>query len=278
MHRPQISLYAATALAMVLQTTIAVSLDDFTPRATNLPTACETIYSSTIDDCKPSDFATSGSCSTSCIAALEALTVKVKAQCSSVDGDNILTAMLAGEGTLQICSNADTSLSASSSTAASSKTSSSASSTTQKTETPVIGAGTMVLSQAAVSTSGLLIDTSSVTGTAVSSRSQSAATTSLAHAAEAQITTSSTTLAVVTVTASSVIAANTSAGVLFDDASATATGSASKTASSSASSATSSSDTEGGSPMDVSGSARLHTSTVAVAASLLAVVIGALLL
>lgn len=85
----------------------AVSLSAWTPRAENLPPACEAIYTAPIPGCTVKDF-TSRTCSQSCLQALEALVEPVKHACAGmgVGGRNLIVAFLANVGPQEICPNA----------------------------------------------------------------------------------------------------------------------------------------------------------------------------
>ena len=97
------------ALPLLLTTSAyAVSLHDFPPRASDLPSACNTIYQSTISGCSPSDFTSGNGCSSGCIAALQALTPEISDACSSTDAvsGTVLNAFLHNDGPAAICPNA----------------------------------------------------------------------------------------------------------------------------------------------------------------------------
>ncbi|GAB7339574.1 hypothetical protein MBLNU457_6178t1 [Dothideomycetes sp. NU457] len=91
--------------SLALETALAVSLNDFTPRVSNLPSACESIYTSQISGCQPSDFSGSG-CSQSCINAFNRLQPAISSACQGVTGQNVLVAFMAGSGTKNLCPNA----------------------------------------------------------------------------------------------------------------------------------------------------------------------------
>ncbi|KAF2225824.1 hypothetical protein BDZ85DRAFT_72154 [Elsinoe ampelina] len=92
-------------LSTLLPSALAVSLADFAPRASNLPSACQSIYTSSISMCQPSDFEKQ-KCSKDCVNALNALRASVSKACKGVSGHNILAALMAGRGTQDLCPNA----------------------------------------------------------------------------------------------------------------------------------------------------------------------------
>ncbi|TKX22051.1 hypothetical protein C1H76_5684 [Elsinoe australis] len=93
-------------LGAFLPSALAVSLADFAPRASNLPSACQSVYTSSITMCQPSDFE-QRKCSKNCVNALNALRASVNKACTGISGHNILAAMMAGRGTQDLCPNAD---------------------------------------------------------------------------------------------------------------------------------------------------------------------------
>ncbi|KAF4551296.1 Protein kinase domain-containing protein 33 [Elsinoe fawcettii] len=92
-------------LSTLLPSALAVSLADFAPRASNLPSPCQSLYSSSIPMCQPTDFQTQ-KCSKDCVNALNALRTSVSKACKGVTGHNILAALMAGRGTQDLCPNA----------------------------------------------------------------------------------------------------------------------------------------------------------------------------
>ena len=263
MHQRRLNLLSAAATVLVLlRVADATSLGDFTPRASNLPPACETLYKSSIDDCLPSDFM-GGKCSSTCIAALESLTTSVKTACAKgITGDNILNAMLKDQGVSRICYNAQTKDTAASVTPASTL------STTIPSKSPVIGAGTMILGSASVSSSGLLVDTSSAIPTSTPVRASTASPTDLQSS---ETMTMLTTMTMQPVAASSAAASGSdvgsNVGILHDAITGTATASAVIESSTTSSSkhAQQTEDGGGGSPFDAtSSSVRLTSSLLAL--------------
>lgn len=211
-------MFSAAVIALTMQTAAAVTLDDFTPRATDLTTACETIYTSDIDGCESSDF-TSGECSSSCVSALNSMTVSVQQDCTGeIAGDNIIVAMLNGEGVLRICPNAASGGVVAS--VSSSSSSSPSSTTAQSVDATSIGSAVMVLSSVATSTSGILVDTSQPSATTTPGRRKTTAsvtssTTSGAVSDGILVATSKATSTTSSKTSSA--SSVTTSGTLFDD-------------------------------------------------------------
>ncbi|KAF2723639.1 hypothetical protein K431DRAFT_282733 [Polychaeton citri CBS 116435] len=103
--------YSVSALVLALPAfTYAVSLNDFPPRLTDLPSACKSVYTQQIDGCGPSDFG-GGPCSTACVHGLDDLTRPILRNCQGVSGQNIIAAFLAGDGPTSVCTNANAVLS-----------------------------------------------------------------------------------------------------------------------------------------------------------------------
>lgn len=99
---------SAALLALLPALGNAVSLSDMTPRASNLPSACNKIYTSQISGCGVSDFTTQ-SCSDTCVEALQAMVGPIKQACGGqgLSGSNLIVAFLANVGPQQICPNAE---------------------------------------------------------------------------------------------------------------------------------------------------------------------------
>ncbi|KAK4630861.1 hypothetical protein CLAFUW4_03165 [Fulvia fulva] len=121
------------ALLALPATVLAVSLADFKPRVSDLPSKCQTVYTETIDGCSPTDF-TASTCSTGCVKALQALVADVKSACGNEDisGENVIAAFLNNAGPQGLCTNANAVLGSGSTTtspASSSKPSPSSSAT-----------------------------------------------------------------------------------------------------------------------------------------------------
>ncbi|PNS19270.1 Structural maintenance of chromosomes protein 4 [Sphaceloma murrayae] len=91
-------------LLPLLPSALAVSLADFAPRASSLPSACQSVYTANIPMCQPSDFE-KRKCSKDCVNALNALRASVSKACRGVTGQNILAALMAGRGTQDLCPN-----------------------------------------------------------------------------------------------------------------------------------------------------------------------------
>ncbi|GAM90589.1 hypothetical protein ANO11243_086340 [Dothideomycetidae sp. 11243] len=186
--------------SLALPSAFAVSLADFTPRATNLPSSCEAVYTANIPGCQASDFG-SGGCSTDCINALNSIVPSVQQACSSVSGGNIIAAVLAGKATQILChlpdsSSMTTSVASSSqapssssasqastsdtpSTSVSSISSSSSSSSSSSTpSTTVIVATNTVIPQASLTGTGIVVDTSTPPAVASATQSHNPATQS----------------------------------------------------------------------------------------------------
>ncbi|TKA61170.1 hypothetical protein B0A55_12029, partial [Friedmanniomyces simplex] len=127
------SSYAPLALLALPTATLAVSLIDFPPRVSGLPSSCQSLYTQSISACQPSDFTTK-TCSLVCINALQAMTGNIKSACSDTNavGQSVLLAFLNDNGPEAICPNAAAILAssaASASSAAPSTTAQAASST-----------------------------------------------------------------------------------------------------------------------------------------------------
>ncbi|USP78136.1 hypothetical protein yc1106_05410 [Curvularia clavata] len=82
----------AAALALLwasVSTAETVSLASFIPRIDNLPTACNTVYFSTIAGCVPTDFAQGATCSVACVRGLAQIADRVKRECADVDAGEL---------------------------------------------------------------------------------------------------------------------------------------------------------------------------------------------
>ncbi|KAG9641415.1 hypothetical protein KCU64_g12548, partial [Aureobasidium melanogenum] len=137
------------AFLLILQLASAVTLNDFTPRLTGLSGTCKTVYTSDINGCDGQDFQ-SRDCSSSCLSALLSLGSAVRGSCQGqqYDGSNIVSAFMNGQGVQDLCDNAASATSASSAQ----KTSASFS----------IGSSTMTVSDMTPSSTGIIVDTSSL--------------------------------------------------------------------------------------------------------------------
>ncbi|TKA70099.1 hypothetical protein B0A49_06357 [Cryomyces minteri] len=152
-------------LALLVRTTHAVALCDFTPAASNLPAACNVIYTAPIPDCQTSDFTSSSNiCSAACVAGLQAIGAQLVHACSFDDvkgqGDNLVWRFLESKGVQALCANVAVSTTIMLPPSISTSTPRTAR-TTAITVTPSIGSGTLVLSSVAATSNGLLFDTSS---------------------------------------------------------------------------------------------------------------------
>lgn len=146
------------AFLLVLQLASAVTLDDFIPRLTGLTGACKTIYTSDIEGCDGQDFQTKD-CSSSCLSALLSLGSAVKSSCQGqqYDGSNIISAFMTGQGVQNLCNNAASATHASSA---------------QKTPASFsIGSSTMTVSDMTPTSTGIIVDTSSLSTTFVTALS-----------------------------------------------------------------------------------------------------------
>jgi len=155
MYRPTMLFIA---VLFVLQYAAAVTLNDFTPRLTDLTGTCQTIYTSTIDGCVGQDFE-SGECSSSCVSALLSLGSAIRTACQGQhnDGSNIIAAFIKGQGAQNLCKNAASATQAS---------------TSQKTSASLsIGSSTMTLNGMTPSSTGIIVDTSSLSNSFVTALS-----------------------------------------------------------------------------------------------------------
>jgi hypothetical protein len=146
------------AFLFVLQHASAVTLNDFTPRLTDLTGTCQTIYTSNIDSCVGQDFET-GECSSSCVSALLSLGSAIRNSCQGQhdDGSNIIAAFLKGQGAQNLCRNANSAVQAS---------------TSQQTSASLsIGSSTMTVSDMTPSKTGIIVDTSSLSTSVVTALS-----------------------------------------------------------------------------------------------------------
>ncbi|KAK5122064.1 hypothetical protein LTR85_004310 [Meristemomyces frigidus] len=167
MRVPGISL----ALLALPTLSLAVSLADFPPTVSNVPSACKSVYTSQIDGCSATDFSGSG-CSTTCVMALYDLTNSIKSACGNhgIEGENIIVAYLANSGPESICGNADSIIASASSAAASTSaaqsttTATSVASTTEaeasSTEESTIASSTSTTSS--LSTTSSVVEAASV--------------------------------------------------------------------------------------------------------------------
>lgn len=149
---------------------VAVSLNSFTPRLGNLPSACNKVYQQQINGCSPDDFIGNNHlCSTSCIQGLVSVQKSVQQNCqdADVDASSIIGVFLSGTGIQYLCPNvvlttlqsSSTSTQASSSTA---KSSAQQTSTTEKSSQAATTAATATstATSTAASTGGISVDTS----------------------------------------------------------------------------------------------------------------------
>ena len=143
-----------TAILALPTLITAVHLSDMTPRAQNLPAACNELYTATISGCSFTDFTTL-QCSPSCLYSLNAMVGPIVKACGgqNIQGQNLIVAFLNGVGPQQICHNAG---------AASTETTTTPSQTsTQQTTTakPSIVSSTTT-ARKPTDTNSLLVDTS----------------------------------------------------------------------------------------------------------------------
>ena len=132
---------AAFLCSLLLPQALAVSLADFKPYATDLSKGCEMVYTSQISGCQQSDF-TSGACSVKCVNALNALVPTVSSKCQGVTGNNIIVAMMLGQGTSNLCKS--TAAASPTTLATSTAEVSSASETSEPTETSSLQSTTIL--------------------------------------------------------------------------------------------------------------------------------------
>ncbi|KAI4723781.1 hypothetical protein E4T49_08500 [Aureobasidium sp. EXF-10728] len=248
MHR-QTMLFIAFLL--VLQYASAVTLNDFTPRLNDLTGSCQTIYTSEIDGCVGQDFQ-SGQCSSSCVSALLSLGSAVRNSCQGQhnDGSNIIAAFIDGQGAQNLCKNADIAIKASN--------------VKQTSASFSIGSSTMTVSDTTPSTTGIIVDTSSLSTSVVTALStatiqplplsSSSDSSDPAEFTGVTSTITGTSLAFATSTPSSVLMAT-------------------ETALSSTQSAkhTNTKDGNGGSPFDTSAAPRSSASYLALLSGVLAI-------
>ena len=102
-------LLASLLLALLAHLTSAtgISLSSFTPRIDNLPSACRAVYTTSIDGCAATDFASGAACSVQCLAGLVRIGVSVKSGCGDVDvGEtSIIGVFQNGLGVAALCPN-----------------------------------------------------------------------------------------------------------------------------------------------------------------------------
>lgn len=151
------------AALLALPTLIhAVSLADLAPRAENLPSECQKIYTMPIPGCNANDFKTAD-CSQSCVSALEALVTPIKQACGNhgITGQNLIVAYLLNVGPAQICSNAPASYTGGPPTGSWTPYTSGSSPKTTKTEKSTVTSGVLTASSIkSHDSSTLLVDTS----------------------------------------------------------------------------------------------------------------------
>jgi hypothetical protein len=146
MYRPTMLFIA---VLFVLQYAAAVTLEDFTPRLNDLTGSCQTIYTHNIDGCVGQDFE-SGECSSTCVSSLVSIGSAIRNACQGQHnaGSNIIAAFINGQGAQSLCKNAANPIQAS---------------TAQQTSASVsIGSSTMTLNEMTPSSTGIVVDTSSL--------------------------------------------------------------------------------------------------------------------
>ncbi|KAF2236180.1 hypothetical protein EV356DRAFT_531116 [Viridothelium virens] len=84
-----------------------VSLSDFNPKLSNLPSNCNSVYTQSISGCTTSDFSGGNPCSDLCANALMDLTSKIDSACASAQlpGGDIISAFKNGGGVKALCPN-----------------------------------------------------------------------------------------------------------------------------------------------------------------------------
>lgn len=97
---------SALTMSGVTTLTTAISLANFNPRIENLPSQCQSIYTTPIEGCKAEDFTTAGAtCSNECVTGLVKIMKKVEVACASVDvpETSIIGIFLLGRGIPTLC-------------------------------------------------------------------------------------------------------------------------------------------------------------------------------
>jgi hypothetical protein len=78
-----------------------------TTQVTGLTPACNTVYTSTIPGCQPSDFSAINPCSAGCIQSLQSLQTEAQAACNgqSIPAQSMLSYFDNGQGVNELCTN-----------------------------------------------------------------------------------------------------------------------------------------------------------------------------
>ncbi|KAF2250771.1 hypothetical protein BU26DRAFT_562731 [Trematosphaeria pertusa] len=89
----------------VTSATQAISLSNFTPRIENLPSPCQSAYTTQIQGCQAGDFTNGARCSANCVQGLVTISELVSQQCSNVDvpETSIIGVFLLGQGIPALC-------------------------------------------------------------------------------------------------------------------------------------------------------------------------------
>jgi hypothetical protein len=170
----------------------AATLNDFTPRQSDLTGDCKAIYTSQIAGCTASDFQNQ-KCSATCISALMSVGASVRKSCQGqAQSGTIIAAFLNSQGTNKLCPNANSADLSNPSIVA-------AAAAAAATPSMSIGSSVMVLSATSYSAGSIIVDTASA--------KQSTTTTQPAGDAGVTSTITGTSLAFATSTPSSVVAA-----------------------------------------------------------------------
>lgn len=117
----------------------AISLSNFTPRIENLPSQCQSAYTTQIEGCVAGDFAVNARCSANCVSGLVKISQLVGRQCANVDvpETSIIGVFLLGQGIPALCPGvAVTTIGSSSSTQAPPPQTSQAQETSQQAPPP----------------------------------------------------------------------------------------------------------------------------------------------
>ncbi|KAF1962205.1 hypothetical protein CC80DRAFT_399731 [Byssothecium circinans] len=89
----------------VTTATQSISLSNFTPRIENLPSSCQSVYTTAIQDCTKDDFTAGARCSAKCVRGLLKISNSVAQGCKSVDvpETSIIGVFLLGAGVPALC-------------------------------------------------------------------------------------------------------------------------------------------------------------------------------
>lgn len=103
---PSSTLFTALFLALLASPTTSIPLSAFQPPIdpSNLSTTCASIYTTQLDSCTASDFATGATCSSPCISALVSTSEAVYQNCQSAqDNQLLIQQFLVGRGIQVLC-------------------------------------------------------------------------------------------------------------------------------------------------------------------------------